>query len=68
MSNTPTNREALVARIFSLYADLGWAVPTSIEYARLTQLEDTVSVALNAVERRQAPMFEAIGFWNGDAS
>ena len=54
MSNSPSYREQLVSRVFALYADLGWAVPTSIEYARLTLLEDTVSVALNAWERRCA--------------
>jgi hypothetical protein len=53
-SPTPTRREQLVGEIFSLYADLGWAVPTSIETARLVTLEDTVSVALNAWERRCA--------------
>lgn len=54
MSTTPSYREQLVAQLFSLYADLGWAVPTCIENARLTTLEDTIGVALNAVEPRQA--------------
>lgn len=65
MSNspdTPSRREYLVGRILSLYADLGWAVPTGIETARLVTLEDSFSVALNAWERRNAPMFEAVGF------
>jgi hypothetical protein len=64
MSNTPSYREQLVGQLFALYADLGWAVPTSIEYARLTHLEDTLGVALNAKEARErrAPMFEAVGF------
>ena len=52
MSNSPSYREQLVAQLFALYADLGWAVPTSIEYARLTHLEDTIGVALNAAEKR----------------
>jgi hypothetical protein len=56
MSNSPTpsRREYLVGRIYSLYADLGWAVPTGIETARLTLLQDSVSVAVNAWERRCA--------------
>ena len=45
-------RQELVGRITVLYADLGWALPTAIESARLTHLEDTFSVALNAAERR----------------
>lgn len=67
-SPTPSYREQLVGRLSSLYADLGWALPTSIEYARLTLLEDTLGMALNAMERRQAPMFEAIGLWNGEVT
>jgi hypothetical protein len=54
MSTTPSYREELVARVSSLYADLGWALPTCIENARLATLESTVDVALNALESRQA--------------
>lgn len=49
---TTTYRQQLLGQIFALYADLGWAVPTSIEYSRLTSLEDTLGVALNAAEKR----------------
>ena len=52
MSNTPSYREQLFAQLVVLYADLGWALPTSIEYARLTHLEDTLGIALNAAEKR----------------
>lgn len=55
MSNSPSHREQRVARLFSLYADLGWAVPTGIENARLVTIEDSISVATNALESCQAP-------------
>jgi hypothetical protein len=48
---TNTYRNELLGRIFALYADLGWATPTSIEYARITSLEATLDVATNAAER-----------------
>jgi len=39
------DRNALFTRILIAYADLGWAVPTGIEYSSLTQLRDTLTLA-----------------------
>ena len=40
-----TTRQQLVGTIYALYADLGWAVPTSIEYAPIADLHLTIAQA-----------------------
>lgn len=52
MTPTTTYRQQLLGQLFALYADLGWATPTSIEYARITSLEASLDVATNAAEIR----------------
>lgn len=42
---TPNDRTRLVARITLAYADLGWATPTSIEYASIGALYRTLNCA-----------------------
>jgi hypothetical protein len=54
-TTTPSRRQYLAGRIYSLYADLGWAVPTSVEYASLADMEALVAAAVFTLHDRTLP-------------
>jgi hypothetical protein len=46
------NRSDLFAELVYLYAELGWALPTSIEYASLELMRDSADMARRALVGR----------------
>jgi hypothetical protein len=52
MEATTTTRTELFARVASLYADLGWSVPTCLETADVKLLDESARIARHAIATR----------------
>jgi hypothetical protein len=52
MESTCTQRRDTFATVATLYADLGWSVPTCLENASTSLLEESARIARHAVATR----------------
>jgi hypothetical protein len=52
METPTTTRTELFARVATLYGELGWSVPTCLEYANVSLLEESARIARHALATR----------------